>query len=110
MAEENNLELFNEILKGVEKITVTKHFKTKAESRGIKEADVVNMLRDSKNLVAVTYQGYENGRHKYGILFKILSNYDLKVVVSVSGKELNIVTAHIQNVKKRKRFLTWLQK
>ncbi|VVB76982.1 Uncharacterised protein [uncultured archaeon] len=105
-----DVELFKGILKSIGEIIASKHFEVKAELRGIKKAAVIDKLKDPKDLIAVKYQGYGEEGHKYGLLFKVMSNYDLKVVVSINGKVLNMVTVHVQNVKRRKRFLAWLEK
>ena len=103
----DDIELMILTLRKIETITFSKHFNEKAIIRGINRDSLIAMLKTPERITAVEYQGYENGGHKYGILFNIMSNYDLRVIFSVSGKDLNVITAHIQSIKKRKRFLEW---
>lgn len=55
-------------------------------------------------------QGDEPQGHKYALLFSKSNKYDLKIVVSIKEKRLNVVTAHIQNIKKRKVYQEWLER
>ena len=104
---EDSIEFMILTLRKIETITFSKHFNEKAIIRGLNKDSLTGMLKNPEQITAVEYQGYENGGHKYGIPFNIMSNYDLRVIFSISGKGLNVITAHIQNVKKRKRFVEW---
>jgi hypothetical protein len=61
-------------------------------------------------LIDVEDQGDEEKGHKYAILFSKSNKYDLKVVISVKDKNVNVITAHIQNIKRRRLFGKWLKK
>ena len=49
----------------------------------------------------------EHGRHTFSLLFKMLDNYDLRIVISIKEKDLRIVTANIQDIRKRKGLRIW---
>ena len=54
-------------------------------------------------------QGEDYRGHKYGLLFRKSNKYDLKIVISIKNKTLNVVTTYIQNRKRRKRLEKWLK-
>lgn len=57
-------------------------------------------------------QGYDKNMqssHKYGLIFKLFSNYDLRIVIAIEGKDIKVITAHIQNIRRRKAYKKWLQ-
>ncbi|HVA82547.1 MAG TPA: DUF4258 domain-containing protein [Candidatus Aquilonibacter sp.] len=102
---------FAELLQGVSyEITFSEHFFEKAKARNIRQEDVIRQVKSLEQLVEIADQGDDPRGHKYGLLFKTgLSNYDLKVVISLRSKSLNIITAHLQNVRKRKGYRKWLE-
>lgn len=100
-----------EILKTIETITFSKHFyDEKVKLRGINEKEVKTNLKLPDKLIAAEDQGKEPKGHKYALLFSRSNKYDLKVVVSVKNKSLNVITAHIQNIKRRKVYRKWLER
>lgn len=100
-----------DILKEIETITFSKHFyEEKVKLRAIAEEEIKTHLKLADKLIAVEDQGDEPQGHKYALLFSKSRKYDLKVVISVKEKSLNVITAHIQNIKKRKVYRQWLEK
>mgnify|MGYP000108938152 CR=1 FL=1 len=100
-----------EALKTVETITFSKHFyEPKVRLRGISEEEVIKNLKKGNRLIVVEDRGEEPKGHKYALLFKKSNKYDLKVVVSLKGKNLNVITAHIQSIKRRKVYEKWLER
>ena len=99
------------VVKDIEIITFSKHFHDeKVKLRGITEDDIKANLRSLDKLIAVEDQGEEPEEHKYALLFSKLNKYDLKAVVSIKDKGLNVITAHIQNIKRRKVYKQWLER
>ena len=98
-------------LRLIEKITFSKHFHgPKVRLRGITEEDVRRHLGDPKKLEVVENQGKGPKGHKYGLLFHKSNKYDLKIVISMKGDSINVITSYIQNKKRRKVFEKWLKK
>ncbi|MEM5773195.1 MAG: DUF4258 domain-containing protein [Candidatus Aenigmatarchaeota archaeon] len=98
------------MLEASEEITFSKHFYEKAKLRGINEEEIKNNLKNPKNLISVEDQGEEPEGHKYALLFSKSNKYDLKIIVSIKDKRLNVITSHIQNIKRRKVYEKWLKK
>jgi len=99
------------VLKEIETINFSKHFyDEKVKLRGINEDEIRTHLKSPHKLIAVEDQGDEPQGHKYALLFSKSNKYDLKIVVSIKEKRLNVVTAHIQNIKKRKVYQEWLER
>ncbi|MBI2583372.1 MAG: hypothetical protein HYW25_01775 [Candidatus Aenigmarchaeota archaeon] len=97
------------LLKEIESITFSEHFHgEKVKLRGIAEDEVNSHLASPLKLIDVDDQGGEPKGHKYSFLFSKSGKYDLKVVVSIKDKRLNVITAHIQNIKRRKVYEKWL--
>jgi hypothetical protein len=89
-------------------LVFTEHFYERQRYRKISEAKIRECLEDLKDLIDVQDKGLtEHGRHTFSLLFKMLDNYDLRVVISVKEKDLRIVTAHIQDIRKRKGLRKW---
>ncbi|MFQ6055677.1 MAG: DUF4258 domain-containing protein [Methanosarcinales archaeon] len=106
-----NIEEMKKKLKSIKTITFSKHFhEPKVRLRGISEEEVKNHLRYPKKLEIVEDQGEDIKGHKYGLLFHKSNKYDLKVVVSIKNKSLNVITTYIQNKKRRKVFEKWLKR
>lgn len=100
-----------EILKQIETITFSKHFYgEKVKLRAIAEEEIKTHLKAPDRLIVAEDQGDEPQGHKYALLFSKSNKYDLKVVISVKEESLNVITAHIQNIKKRKVYQQWLEK
>jgi len=98
-------------LKTTKKITFSKHFnEPKVRLRGITEEDVRSYLEDPKKLEIVENQEHEPKGHKYGLLFRKSNKYDLKIVISIKGDSINVITSYVQNKKRRKVFEKWLRK
>lgn len=97
------------ILKEVESVAFSKHFgEEKVRLRGITEVGIKNNISSPVKLIAVEDQGEEPKGHKYALLFSKSRKYDLRVVVSLKDKRLNVITSHIQNIKRRKVYEKWL--
>lgn len=105
-----DIEKLKSIIKdiGIENISFSSHFGLRSKLRGIKESDIIDKLGNCDTLLEIEDQGTESRGQKYGLLFKMMSNYDLKIVISIKDKHINIVTAHIQNIRKRKAYKKWL--
>lgn len=71
-----------EMLKSVEEIGFSKHFRRKAQIRGISEEEIIAHLKSPDNLEFSEYQGAEGGGEKYALLFHKSNKYDLKVVAA----------------------------
>lgn len=98
-------------LKETESVTFSKHFsEKKVRLRGITEEEMKKSLASPMRLIAVKDQGDDAKGHKYALLFSKSHNYDLRIIVSLKDKRLNVVTAHIQNIKRRKVYEKWLGK
>ncbi len=103
---------FNDIienLKSAGEITFSKHFSTRSNIRGITANEILEFLKFPENVKHIEDQGEEQQGHKYSLLFEKSSKYDLKIVVSIKDKALNVVTAHIQNRKRAKVLEKWLK-
>jgi len=99
------------VLKGIESVTFSKHFsEEKAKLRGITEEEIKDSINSNQKLVGVEDQGEEPKGHKYALLFSKSRKYDLRVVVSLKDNKVNVITSHIQNVKRRKGYEKWLEK
>ena len=106
-----NVSEMKNVLKGLESVTFSKHFQEeKVRLRGITEGEIKAHLNSPVKLIVMEDQGEEPEGHKYALLFSKSSKYDLKVVVSLKDKRLNVITAHIQNIKRRKVYEKWLRR
>jgi len=89
-------------------LVFTEHFYERQRYRKISEARIRERLKDCKDLIDVQDKGLtEHARHTFSLLFKMSDHYDLRVVISIKGKDLRIVTAHIQDIRKRKGLRKW---
>ena len=103
--------LMKKILREVETVTFSKHFyDEKVRLRGLDEEEIKQYLKELEKLIQAEDQGEELKGHKYALLFSKSNKYDLKIAVSIKGKSLNVITTHIQNIKKRKAYEKWLGK
>lgn len=103
---------FKKLLEDCEPITFSNHVKIKAKIRSIRESDIIDNLKNPKNLILAEDQGPDKegkGGHKYALIFKQFSNYDLKIVIVIEGKGIKVITVHIQNIRRRKAYKKWLQ-
>lgn len=99
------------ILATIKEITFSKHFHDeKVKLRGISENKIIKNIKELGRLVYIEDQGKEPKGHKYAFLFSKSRKYDLKVVVAVKGNKLNVITPHIQNIKRRKVYEKWLKR
>ncbi len=96
------------ILSKIDKITFSKHFQTKLKIRNLTENEVNEILKSPNNIILIVDQGEEAEGHKLSLLLEKSNKYDLKIIISIKDKALNVVTAHIQNKKRRKVFEKWL--
>lgn len=97
-------------LKTAKAINFSKHFYSeKVKSRGIEIKDVETVLKNPDSLVEVEDQGNDTIGHKYALLFRKSNKYDMKIVISIKGADLNVITTHIQNIKRRKAYEKWLE-
>jgi hypothetical protein len=106
-----NIQEMQEILKSAETITFSKHFyEPKVQIRDISEEEVRDNLRNPEKLISFENQGEEVQGHRYALLFSKSGKYDLRIVVSIKDKSINVITTHIQNIKRRKVLEQWLKK
>jgi len=92
-------------------IAFSKHFfEPKVRLRGLSEQEIVQNLRAPTKLEFVEDQGTGHGRHKYGLLFHKSNKYDLKIVVSFEDRKINVITAYVQNKRRRKVYEEWLKR
>jgi len=98
-------------LKCTEEITFSKHFhEPKVQVRDISEDEISSNLRNPEKLIALEDQGGDEKGHKYALLFSKSNKYDLRILVSIKDKSINVITTHIQNIKRRKVLEQWLKK
>ena len=105
-----NIDEFRDFITEFTKIEFTRHAIHKLKIRGIPEEEVIKNLKDPKELIAVEDQGEEKGSQKFALLFSKSRKYDLKVVISIKNGRIKVITAHIQNIKKREKLRKWLKK
>jgi len=92
-------------------ITFSKHFfEPKVRLRKLDEKEIIRNLRAPIKLEFVEDQGSNRRGHKYMLLFHKSNKYDLKIVVSFKGRGVNVITAHVQNKKRRKVYEKWLKR
>lgn len=105
-----NLEEMKQKLKDIGKISFSKEFIEKAvKIRGIPESEVIKNLKQLDKLIFAEDRGDEEKGHKYALLFSKSNKYDLKVVISIKDNNLNVITSHVQNIKRRKVLEKWLR-
>lgn len=98
-----DVERMKALLGSVKEVAFTLHFDSSdVARRGIGREDAERALRDPDGLVSVDDQGGDLRGHKYALLFEKSSRYDLRVVVSILGGRINVITTHVQNRKRRK--------
>lgn len=106
-----NVEEMKERLRFIENISFSVHVKLKAKVReGIYEDMLLEYLKSPQSLEHSRYQGKEYGCDKYELIFDKSNKYDLRIIVAIKENTLTVVTAHVQNKKKRKRLEKWLKK
>ena len=101
-----------ELIKEIQKngnVAFSKHFDIKSTIRQLGMDEILLKLSKVGDAIAIEDQGEEPNGHKYALLFKKLSNYDLKIVVSIKDNSINIVTAYIVSKKRRAAYLKWLE-
>jgi hypothetical protein len=100
-----------EILRCAEKITFSKHFyDPKVQIRGISEEEIKNNIRNPDKMISFEDQGEDSKGHRYALSFSKSNKYDLRIVISIKDKNVNVITTHIQNIKKRMVLEKWLKK
>ncbi len=106
-----NVEEMKERLKSIENISFSAHVRLKAKVRNdISEESLTYYLKSPENLIHCQSQGKEYGCDKYELIFDKSNKYDLRIIVAMREKSLTVITAHIQNKKKRKRLEKWLKR
>jgi len=75
-------------------IRFKEHFYDKTKERPISEGMIRENLKKTNNLLSVEEQpARRNNEEKYKLWIKLSNKYSLVIVVTISGKALNIVTA-----------------
>ncbi len=106
-----NISEMKDVLKCLESVEFSRHFhEEKIRLRGITGEEIKYHISSPTKLIDVEDQGDEQKGHKYALLFSKSGKYDLKVVVSIKVRRLNVITAHIQSIKRRKVYQEWLKK
>lgn len=106
-----DLERMRNILGRVEDINFTAHAKFRLEQRiEIDESMIIGNLRKPRKMVSAEIQQKGAGGVVYAVYFRKSNKYELKVVFSIDKRTLNIITAHIQNIRRRKANEKWLRK
>lgn len=106
-----NVEEMKTRLNEITKIIFSKHVILKAKIRDeISEDALLSQLKTPQNLTYCQYQGEEYGCSKYALIFDKSNKYDIRIIISIKENCLTVVTAHIQNKKKRKRLEKWLKR
>ena len=91
-------------------ITFTNHAEERLRIRQIPKEEILKRLHTLEKLIEIEDQGKEKGGHKLALFFSKSHKYDLKIVISIKGKKIKVITMHLQNIKKRKRLESWLKK
>jgi hypothetical protein len=99
-----------ELLSSTENINFSKHSYEKMQIRKISEEEVRNNLKNPTKLISFEDQGEDLHGHKYTLLFSKSHKYDLRIIVSIKDKNINVITAHVQNIKRRKVLEKWLKR
>ena len=77
-----------------ENIHFKKHFYDKVKERPISEGLVKSSLKKTDKLLKVEEQpSRREGEEKYKLWFKLSNKYSLVVIVTISGKDLYIITS-----------------
>ena len=98
-----DVERMKALLRSVKEIVFTLHFDSSdVARRGVGREDAERALREPEDLVSADDQGDDPRGHKYALLFEKSSRYDLRIVVSILGGRINVITTHVQNRKRRK--------
>jgi len=106
-----DIEEIQEILRSAETITFSKHFyEPKVQIRGISEEEIKDNIKNPQKLISFEDQGEDTRGHRYSLLFSKSNKYDLRIVVSIKDKNINVITTHIQNIKRRKVLEQWLKR
>lgn len=105
------IEDIRKLLNSTKTITFSKHFYEHAiKIRGISEEEVKNELKCTTKLISYEDQGFDERGHKYSLLFSKSNKYDMRIVVSIKDNNINVITTHIQNIKRRKVLEKWIKK
>ena len=106
-----NVEEMKRTLKTSKNITFSKHyFEPKVQIRDISKTEIEDNLKNPDKLISFEDQGEEPLGYKYSLLFSKSNKYDLMIVVSIKDKNINVITSHIQNIKRRKVLEQWLKR
>lgn len=106
-----NVEEMKELLKSAESTSFSAHVRLKMKIReDISEDSLIEHIKHPESLAYCQYQGKEYGCDKYELIFDKSNKYDLRIIVAIKETSLTVITAHIQNKKKRKRLEKWLKK
>jgi len=106
-----NVEEIKQVLKTSESISFSRHFfEPKVQIRNISKDEIEKNIKNPDKLISFEDQGEEPLGHKYSLLFSRLNKYDLRIVVSIKDKNINVITSPIQNIKRRKMLEQWLKK
>jgi len=98
-----DVEQMKEMLRSATDIAFTLHFGSPdVARRGIGMEEAERLLRQPDGLASVYDKGDDPRGHKYVLLFEKSSRYDTKIVISVLGGRINVITTHVQNRKRRK--------
>ncbi|MFH0929099.1 MAG: DUF4258 domain-containing protein [Candidatus Aenigmatarchaeota archaeon] len=90
-------------------INFSSHYRVKAEKRNIDEGEILKAIKDVDSIILIEDQGLEPKGHKYLMLLQKSSRYDMRIIISIKKDKINIVTAHIQNKRRRKVYEKWLK-
>lgn len=106
-----NLSEVKKILADIENVTISRHYEIEEMLiKNIPIEEIKETLKNTDKLMFAEDQGDEQKGHKYALLFNKSNKYDIRVVVSIKNKNLNVVTAHKQGTKRRKAYEKWLNK
>jgi uncharacterized membrane protein len=106
-----DIKTLQKLLSSAETISFSKHFyEPKVQIRGISEEEIKNNLGNPTKLISFEDQGEDLRGHQYALLFSKSNKYDLKIVASIKDKNINVITTHIQNIKRRKVLERWLKR
>jgi TATA-box binding protein (TBP) (component of TFIID and TFIIIB) len=94
----------------VKKINFTEHAESKIETRRIDKNTIIENLGNPNNLTHFQYEPDRYPGEKYELFFSLSKRKSLKVVISLVGTDLNVITSHIISSKRLKWVRKWQRK
>ncbi|MBI4162513.1 MAG: hypothetical protein HY513_02425 [Candidatus Aenigmarchaeota archaeon] len=93
-----------------ENIEFSKHAEDDIVIRGFSKEAVINLLKDTKNIINIKYQQDDKPGKKYKIWIEKSHKYNFVAVINILNGKLRVVTFHLESAKRMKRLKEWLEK